>query len=201
AADNFGEYGGISGNTIVAGSWIHNSLAGEADVFVKPASGWANGTETTKLLGTGVVAGDEFGTAALVSGNTVVVGAPQHSPSGGPNSGAVYVYQQPAGGWASSPTMNETAEISETNGQPNSYFGESADLVGGLLLVGASNEPVGGNDQQGAVYPVFRPVGGWTTGTTSVRLLAAGGQAHDFLGESVAIGDGELVGGADEAHG
>lgn len=201
ANDGFGSYASISGNTIVGGSWAHNSFAGDADVFVKPASGWANGTETTKLLGTGVTAGDEFGTAVSISGDTVAVGAPVHSASASSHGGAVFLYQKPASGWAAAPTLSETAEISETNGVDGSYFGEGTDIAGGLLMVGATNETVGAHSRQGAVYPVFRPLGGWTTSTTSTRLLAADGQANDGLGSAVAIGDGEVVGGADQGHG
>jgi FG-GAP repeat len=196
ANDNFGESADIAGNTIVAGSQDHNSLAGDADVFVKPASGWADGTETTKLLVTGGLNDADFGFAVSISGNTVAVGAPTHAGGGNPHGGAVFIYQRPAGGWAAAPTMNETAEITEPNRKQGYYFGISTDILGGVLLVGAYADTIGANEMQGAVYLAFRPAGGWTTGKTSARLVATDGQAYDLLGTSVAIGDGDLVGGA-----
>jgi hypothetical protein len=51
----------ISGNTIVAGSYLANNFAGAAYVFVEPDGGWADSTETAKLTSSESAAGDFFG--------------------------------------------------------------------------------------------------------------------------------------------
>jgi hypothetical protein len=48
---------------------------GSAYVFVKPAGGWANMTETAKLTASDGAANDFFGNSVAISGDTVVVGA------------------------------------------------------------------------------------------------------------------------------
>ena len=44
-------------------------------MFVKPAAGWANATETAKLPASDGAAGDQLGFSVAVSGDTVVAGA------------------------------------------------------------------------------------------------------------------------------
>src|SRR5947209_1716234 len=62
--DGLGAAVAISGGTIVAGPDRHDVDArineGEAYVFVKPAGGWANGTESQILDGADGGAGDLF---------------------------------------------------------------------------------------------------------------------------------------------
>ena len=55
-----------------------NSHQGAAYVFTEPGSGWANMTQTAKLTASDGAAGDYFGSSVSISGNTVVVGAPNH---------------------------------------------------------------------------------------------------------------------------
>jgi FG-GAP repeat len=200
--DGFGIYLGISGDVIVGGDYSHNSGAGEAALFVKPKSGWTSDTETRMLTGTALTAGDEFGTGISVSPTTIAVGAPDHSASATSHGGAVFVYQKPAGGWGSSPSaLAPTAELSETSGQADAFFGASTSIAGGLLVIGAPYDTVGSATRQGAVYPVFRPAGGWHTTTLSTRLVASGGQAQDQLGTSVWFSGNELIAGADGRDG
>ena len=62
----------LSDDTLVAG------FGGAAYVFVKPAGGWANGTQTAKLT-----ASDGFGLGSVaISGDTIVAGAPSADVSG-----------------------------------------------------------------------------------------------------------------------
>ena len=102
---------GISadGSTVVAGgpvSWrkgqaddsqIPADAVGAAYVFVRPADGWADATETAKLTKFGHKY-DEFGSAIAVSasGNKIAVGNTDSRSSN--YRGAAYVYTKPAGG-------------------------------------------------------------------------------------------------------
>ena len=91
-SDRFGSSVAISGDTLVVGapSGVCNLTAGNnhggAYVFVEPATGWSNTatmTETAKLTASDGVAGDCFGASVAISGDTIVVGAPNAPASNG----------------------------------------------------------------------------------------------------------------------
>jgi hypothetical protein len=94
SGDVLGSSVAVSGDTIVVGAPIPSSRPGAAYVFVKPAGGWGNATETAKLAASDGAAGDGFGSAVAISGDTIVVGAPDKNN----NQGAAYVFVKPAGG-------------------------------------------------------------------------------------------------------
>ena len=84
ANSNFGDAVAIDGITVIVGAdnqTVQNqSSVGEAYVYVKPDSGWVDATQTATLLPSNANCssiGCAFGASVAVSGNTVVVGAPQ----------------------------------------------------------------------------------------------------------------------------
>jgi FG-GAP repeat len=88
----------ISGNTVVAGVGTNNGAGPyTVYVFVEPASGWANMTETAKLTASDGQNGDGFGGSIGISGDTIIVGAPGFY--GDSFSGAAYVFVKPKTGW------------------------------------------------------------------------------------------------------
>ncbi|MGA2253266.1 MAG: GH25 family lysozyme, partial [Thermoguttaceae bacterium] len=93
--DYFGDSVSISGNTVVVGDYgpivNGNMLQGAAYVFMEPASGWANMTQTAKLTASDGAAGDFFGCSVSISGSTIVVGAPGATVNGNTDQGAAYV--------------------------------------------------------------------------------------------------------------
>ena len=86
--DWFGAAIGVQGNTVVAGAPDatvgSNSQQGVSYVFVQPALGWKNMTETSKLTSSDGKSADAFGVSVATGpGGTVVIGAPQaHGDSG-----------------------------------------------------------------------------------------------------------------------
>jgi hypothetical protein len=87
--DDFGEsvaidnnpYSSWNGKTIIVGAPKHNSSAGKAYVFLKPASGWwgpanSSSAESAYMTGAGT-AYFEFGFSVSISSNVAVVGEPQ----------------------------------------------------------------------------------------------------------------------------
>ena len=72
---------------------------GSAFVYVRPAEGWADATQTAKLGSFGHK-WDQFGTSAAVSssGDKIAVGNPYSRSSN--YRGSVYVYTKPEAGWA-----------------------------------------------------------------------------------------------------
>jgi uncharacterized protein (DUF2345 family) len=216
----------ISGDTIVAGAPNANGYLGAAYVFVKPASGWANMTETAKLT-----ASDSYsvlGASVAISGNTVVVGSPDANNF---LPGAAYVFVKPATGWTS---MTQSAELTPSDGQTYDGFGtsvaisgntivtgtpartlvylyvepsggwadltETARLTGPTLAVGSvsvgGDTVVAGDDAQGAAYVFVEPATGWTNMSPTATLTASDSVAGDWFGHGVATNGTRVVTGA-----
>jgi hypothetical protein len=93
AFDELGVDASISGNMVIAGApfrSIHgNSRQGAAYVFLKPANGWVNATQSAKLIASDGTSNDYLGFSVSVDDDTAVAGAP--APLGG-NPGAAYVF-------------------------------------------------------------------------------------------------------------
>ena len=188
------------GSTIVAGAPRKqigaNVTQGATFVFVRPASGWANGAETARLTTSDGALNDQLGinVAVSVDGSVVVVGAPLKLVGANASQGAVYVFVRPASGWASSGT--ETARLTASDGAGSDVLGWSVSVSGdgATVVAGAYQKRVGGRDFQGAAYVFVMPASGWQTGTETARLTASDGLPNDFLGYSVAMsGDGSTV--------
>ena len=64
AQDGLGAAVAINGNTIVAGAQKRSNDTGLAYVFVEPASGWKNMTQTGELSASNIAQGDFFGNAS-----------------------------------------------------------------------------------------------------------------------------------------
>jgi FG-GAP repeat len=185
--DNFGG-GAIAvsadGNTLVVGACGQNhpcvNGTGKAYVFVKPAAGWTDMTETARLSASDALVANGFGQSVGISANTVVVGAPIANVGGQIQQGAAYVYVKPAAGWTD---MTETARLTSSDGRENDIFGEvSAGAAGSIIFVGAPNAIVNGA-RAGAGYIFVRPVGGWhTTSTFAAKLTSTDGASGDGLG-------------------
>lgn len=122
---------------------------------------------------------DWFGVSIAISNNTVVVG------DFDPNIetyGAVYVYEEPSGGWGN---MTQVAKLtSSDNGEG---FGISVAISGNTIVVGAANTSNfnGTGTSPGAAYVFVEPAGGWTDMTETAKLTASDGQPGDAFGDSV----------------
>jgi hypothetical protein len=91
--DHFGAAVGISGKRIVVGAWADDTAignyAGSAYVFGRVGGVW---TQQDHIFAGDPEAGDEFGSALAISGDTVVVGVPEDTTPGGSNAGSAYIY-------------------------------------------------------------------------------------------------------------
>jgi hypothetical protein len=103
--DAFGYSVAISGDTIVVGaaSDATNDAAGLLYVFTAGSHGW---TQVAQLNPPSPIGeGGEMGYSVAISGSTIVAGAPYTSPQG-TQSGEVFVFVEPPGGWASEDTRS-----------------------------------------------------------------------------------------------
>jgi len=178
ANDQFGNSVAIDGNTIVVG---------KADGTVQSAFVYQNNsgivTQVAELTPSDGVAGDRFGLSVAISGNVIVVGSAHlhHDPQ---NSGSVYVYLEPAGGWTD---MTETAELSFM--QKGGGIGSSIGTTG--------NEVVSINNNDGSVVVWNEPSGGWVSTSKPNAQLLTGSPGNNLA--NVAISGNVIVAGCPRA--
>jgi hypothetical protein len=156
ASDYFGHTVAISGETVVVGAWGEDSNAtgvngannnsatdaGAVYIFVRNGTTWSQ-QAYLKASNTGV--DDEFGWSVAISGETVVVGAPEEdSNATGSNgdetnnsieqSGAVYVFVR------SGTTWTQQTYLKASNTGTYDRFGYSVAILDGTVIVGAYGE-------------------------------------------------------------
>jgi autotransporter-associated beta strand protein len=196
AGDWFGSAVSTSGDTVVVGApgattdADGNSGPGAAYVFTEPLTGWADMTQTAKLTASDGAAGDAFGTSVSISGNTVVVGAPNTAFGVYSGQGAAYVFTEPGSGWAD---MSQTAELTASDGVSSDWFGNAVSTSGNTVVVGAPGTTVGGNGGQGAAYVFTGPGSGWADMTQTAKLTASDGAAGDGFGSAVSTSGNTVV--------
>jgi hypothetical protein len=193
--DRMGFSVAIDGNTVVAGAPDKaqgkvcptqgcHFFQGGAYVFVQPANGWTNMTQTCQLSNSAGLPGDNLGTAVSVSGNVVVVGASQEDSYLG--SGEAYIFVRPANGWANSTAPN--AKLYASNGYKYAYFGSAISISGNTVVVGAGDANDGNNLEQGEAYVYVEPGGGWKGSLKETAdLVSADGNVGDQFGWSVSL--------------
>ena len=190
--EGFGTSVAISGDTIIVGAANASNQfrrspsapvqgPGAAYIFVKPASGWKNMTETAKLTASDGANGDAFGYQVSISGNTAAIGA-LFAHSG---AGAAYVFVRPTGGWSK---MTQTAELTASDSTTFDNMGSVA-ISGGTVVTGA----YGHNNFMGAAYVFIKPSKGWRDMTQ--RAEFSNTKANQIYGFSVATdGKSAIVG-------
>ena len=188
----FGRAVAVHGDTIVVGAYEEDHTddddAGAAYVFTRPATGWADMTQTARLTASDAAANDEFGTSVAVHEDTIVVGAPEQ---GAGARGSAYIFTKPANAWAD---MTETAALSgQSNGD---RFGRSVAVHGYTVVVGAFEE----NGARGAAYVFTKraATGVWddwddtSASNATPKLTASDRASGDRFGRAVAM-DGDTI--------
>lgn len=192
---NFGNAVDIDGDLAVIGARYNNSIlngtaqikAGAAYIFVRNGSTW---TQETKLVASDFAANDIFGFAVAISGNTVVVGAPQED-TGGDNAGAVYVFTRSA-----SNTWSQQAKLVASDDQAGDQFGYAVDISGDTIVVGAPYEDQLASDA-GAIYMFQRTGSSWSQ---TIKRYASTANTNQLFGLSVAISGNTILAGAPYTH-
>lgn len=196
-SDAFGASVATSGDTVVVGAYgaTYNGDPGPGAVyvFVKPQQGWRNMTQSAKLTASDGQDGDYFGGSVSISGNTIVVGAPDATLNGNLREGAAYVFVEPPGGWTN---MTETAKLTASDGVPSGLFGLSVGISGNTVAIGS---PVGG--QPGRAYVFVEPTNGWTSMTETAELAASNGTPNDDFGYAVSVSSNTIVVGGGQCDG
>jgi hypothetical protein len=203
SGEGFGTSVAIYGSIIVVGAANASNLnapastPGAAYVFVEPAGGWTNMTETAKLTASDGKPGDAFGNSVSISGNTIGVGAFFATDSSGNSfAGKSYVFERPSNGWTGD--LTQTAELTASDSQLLNYMGASVAIAGNVVIVGA----YGHNNFEGTAYIFVEPSGGWKNMAQTGELTASDGTDSNDFGFSAAIsGNTVVIGAVNAANG
>ena len=230
--DNFGYSLGISGDTVVVGAWSEDSNttgvnsapedsgapgfnSGAAYVFVRSEGVWTQQAYLKPAAVGTTQAGDSFGTAVAVSGDTVVIGAHNEDSSttgvnstpneGAASSGAAYVFVRNAGVWSQQAYLKPGA-VGTT--QAGDSFGISVAVSGDTVVVGAFREDsstLGVNSavnesaaDSGAAYVFVRNGTNWSQQAYLKPAAVGTTQADDSFGWSVPVSSDTIVVGAEQ---
>jgi FG-GAP repeat len=138
-----------------------------------------------------------FGLAVAVSGNAIVVGAPNTTSL---LPGLAYVFVKPLAGWSGN--LVETAKLVPSVRETADFFGSSVGIDGDTVVVGSRKKDLGTNGDQGAAYVFTKPGSGWAgTLTENATLTSSDGAAGDEFGSSAAInGDTVVIGAPLDDH-
>jgi len=147
----FGSSVAISGDRLAVGAPFDHTgpdnTDGAVSVYVRGNSGW---TLQQKLYHNNRWSNDTFGTAVAISGDTLVVGAPNGDIGGGPNTssdtneGHALVYRRSNGKWEQQQLLHAT------DGQANDLFGSYVAISGDTIVVG--NNDVSGVRQGDYIF-------------------------------------------------
>ncbi|MBK7586219.1 MAG: FG-GAP repeat protein [Myxococcales bacterium] len=199
-SSRFGHVVALSGDTLAIGA---PELSSGGAVYVYRCSGGALKHEQT-VTGVNTGAGDKFGSAIDLDGDTLVVGAYAEDGStkgvggsddnGAPDSGAAYVFRRSGSTWT------QEAYVKASNAEQSDGFGIAVAISSDTLAVGAyleDSEAVGVGGSQtgtaaansGAAY-VFVRAG--TTWSQQAYVKASNTGADDWFGAALDI-DGDTL--------
>ncbi|MFZ1699379.1 MAG: hypothetical protein WBO10_08520 [Pyrinomonadaceae bacterium] len=178
ASDQFGVSVGISGDTVIVGSYADDSARGSAYVFKRNGTVWSQEQKLTAADGS---PDDEFGWSVDINGDSLAVGA--YRNSGG--TGAAYVFTRAGTVWS------QQQKLTANDGQSLDQFGYSVAISGDSIISGATFDD-GGGSIRGSAYVFVRNGAIWSQ---QQKLTASDGASNDNFGTSVTIsGDSAAVG-------
>ena len=182
AGNAFGISVAISGNTLLVGAQGNSengSDSGAAYVFVYNGAAW---TQQAKLLADDGLAGDNFGSAVAIWGDTAIIGAPYYHGSGS-DSGAAYIFTRNGAVWS------QQAKLLADDAAAEDIFGWDVTLEEDTVAIGAW----GDDNDRGSVYLFTRNGQIWSQQS---KLTAADGLAGDLFGYSTMLAGNVLAVGA-----
>lgn len=186
AGEHFGVAVALDGNVAVVGASLGLTTAGtdarSAYVFADD-DGWAQVRKFGPELG---AADDRFGYAVALDGDTVLIGAYRSSITTG-SQGAAYAF-----------TLHDNRHLAQpkvvaNDGAMDDYFGKAVAVSGDTVAVGAPQDDIGANSDQGSIHVFVRNGTSWAF---QQKLTASDGMGADQLGFALALEGDTLVAGA-----
>ncbi len=163
----------------------HGSDSGAAYVFARRANGAKPWRETKKITPSDGAAGDLFGFAADVSGDSALVTA-RDDDDNGTDAGSAYVFERDLGG---AENWGGAKKLFASDPAAGDAFGWSATLDGNTAVVGSPF----GSSTTGAAYLFERDQGGAGNWGFVKKLTASDAAAQDRFGRSMSLDGDTLV--------
>ncbi|TDE17389.1 T9SS type A sorting domain-containing protein [Dyadobacter psychrotolerans] len=208
----YGSSVSISGNYAVVGAVYErkdvngsNSLSGAGAAYILFHNG-TNWVQVKKICAPVRSEYDNFGASVAISGETVIVGAPNEKEDESDlnpinYSGAAYIFSKHQGG---TDNWGFTKKVTAAIRSSNSYFGQKVSINGDYALVGVYGENISGNSSlmgSGAAYLFKKDQGGLNKWGLLKHLIASDRDGSDQFGTSVAIsGNYAIVGAGQKSH-
>jgi uncharacterized protein (TIGR03437 family) len=184
ANDWFGYAVALSGDTALIGAPLDDFGGtvnqGSAYVFTRSSATWS---QAQQLNATDAADSDNFGFAVALQNETAVVGAPADDVNGNSDQGSAYVFVR------NNATWSQQQQLNAGDGSSGDLFGYAVTASGETVVVGAPQDDVNGNVNQGSVYVFVRSNATWSQ---PIRLNANDGAGGDTFGNAVAI-SGEMA--------
>lgn len=189
AATSFqmGESVCVSGNFAISGSPYEtvgvNTDQGTVIIFRHNGNQWIPMQKITDATG---AAFDRFGTSVSISGNYAIVGSYMDDVGANSNQGSASIYQYNGTSWVL------MQKITDAAGAADDYFGFSVCISGNYAIIGAYQDNVGANNDQGSASIYQYNGASWVLIN---KITDPAGAQNDYFGYSVSInGDNALVG-------
>lgn len=160
----------------------NNASSGSFYVFELQGSSWI---ETSKISPSEAIQEARFGRALALSGNNLLVGAPNDEVSS-VRCGAAYVFGHEAGNW------KQMKKLAPSNCADGDQFGYSLGVDGKLIVVGAPKDRLG-IDNPGSAYFFRFENGEWLEYS---QVFASDSPTWDGFGFSVAVAENRALIGA-----
>lgn len=184
ANDLFGFSVDIENNDIVVGAvnaQVSGTQRGSAYVFHQESGNWALVQE---LMPIRAQMNEGHGFSVAIKNDFIVVGAPYIEQA----SGGVNVYHRSGSSWV------VEDRIITSDGMIGDNFGNSVDIYNDIIAIGAYNDDIGTQTNQGSAYLFQRNTNG--TWSQLKKVFSSNGQSNDNFGQAVAINNDYLVVGA-----
>ncbi len=189
AQDYFGGSVAILGNTAIVGAPLDdvgtNQGQGSAYAFVRSGSAW---TQHYRFTANDGEAGDQFGYAVALDGDTVLVGSPESDVGANDRQGAAYSFVRSGSTWSF-----QTQLIALFVSGPGDKGGSSVALQGKHAFLGAPGYAESNQSRPGAAFQFERSNNGWLYHR---RIEPLDGGNADQIGRSLALDDNTLLIGA-----
>lgn len=176
----FGVSVDINGETVIVGAHYADinghTDQGAAYIFVRNGTTW---TQQAQLIANDGIAGATFGNSVALEENTAVIGAHTDSPNSVANSGSAYIFVR------SGTTWTQQAKLVASDGGAGDTFGRAVNINGDTVIVGASQDDIGTNTDQGSAYIFVRTGSTWSQQAKMVANDSAADEEFSFGGVTI----------------
>jgi len=187
---NYGYHVALEADTALIGSPAADvssvTDSGAAYVHVRSGTTWTQQRKLTPVPSTDASAGDRFGQAVALSGETALMGAFSDDHVGVTNGGSAYVFLR------SGTTWSQQAKLVASDTATDNRLGSAVALDGDIAVLGAP-DPILLAPGPGSAYVFTRSGSSWAQ---QAKLQAADGDIGQRYGTAVAISGGTLLSGA-----